>query len=97
MAPFHVPLPGQVSLVEEAEMVFSTLSSCGRAVFSRLRRGFELVLIDEAAQVGCLGRAMTSSRVNGSVCRQARLPLINKAARVGGCDGSAPLNVPAAA
>ena len=50
----------QVSLVEEAEMVFSTLSSCGRAVFSRLQRGFDLVLIDEAAQVGCMAHHILS-------------------------------------
>lgn len=32
-------------------MVFTTLSSTGRAVFGRLERGFDTVLIDEAAQV----------------------------------------------
>jgi hypothetical protein len=41
----------EASLMEEAEMVFTTLSSTGRAVFGRLSRGFDLVLIDEAAQV----------------------------------------------
>ncbi|GLC50926.1 hypothetical protein PLESTB_000447300 [Pleodorina starrii] len=40
----------ELSLMEEAEMVFTTLSSTGRAVFSRLGRGFDFVLIDEAAQ-----------------------------------------------
>ncbi|GIM12262.1 hypothetical protein Vretimale_15638 [Volvox reticuliferus] len=40
----------ELSLMEEAEMVFTTLSSTGRTVFSRLSRGFDFVLIDEAAQ-----------------------------------------------
>ena len=41
----------ELSLVMEAEMVFTTLSSTGRKVFSKLQSGhFETVLIDEAAQ-----------------------------------------------
>lgn len=39
-----------VSFMEEAEIVFTTLSSTGRRLFSRLSRKFDLVLIDEAAQ-----------------------------------------------
>lgn len=34
----------------QAEMVFTTLSSSARDVFSRLVTPFELVLVDEAAQ-----------------------------------------------
>ena len=41
----------EVSLVDSAELVFTTLSSTGRNIFSRLTRGFDTVLIDEAAQV----------------------------------------------
>lgn len=41
----------EVSLVAEAEMVFTTLSSTGRKVFERGTCGrFHTVLIDEAAQ-----------------------------------------------
>ena len=41
----------ELSIVADAEMVFTTLSSTGRRVFSRLESGhFETVLIDEAAQ-----------------------------------------------
>ena len=39
--------------MDEAELVFTTLASSGRAVFNRLfaeGRRFDLVLIDEAAQ-----------------------------------------------
>lgn len=41
----------ELLFVEDAEMVFTTLSSTGRKVFGRLSPGhFETVLIDEAAQ-----------------------------------------------
>lgn len=40
----------ELSLVEEAEMVFTTLSSTGRRIFQRLSQPFRTVLIDEAAQ-----------------------------------------------
>eukprot|EP00775_Hariotina_reticulata_P003847 gene3846-4104_t len=40
----------EVSFVEQAEMVFTTLSSSARDILGRLARPFELVLIDEAAQ-----------------------------------------------
>ena len=41
----------ELSFVQDAEMVFTTLSSTGRKVFSKLQQGhFETVLIDEAAQ-----------------------------------------------
>ncbi len=41
----------ELSFVEEAEMVFTTLSSTGRRIFQRLERTpFHTVLIDEAAQ-----------------------------------------------
>ena len=41
----------ELSIVADAEMVFTTLSSTGRRVFNRLESGhFETVLIDEAAQ-----------------------------------------------
>lgn len=38
--------------MNEAELVFTTLASSGRSVFDRLEHGFDLVLIDEAAQAG---------------------------------------------
>lgn len=37
-------------LIREAEMVFTTLSSTGRKIFTRLKGVFEAVLVDEAAQ-----------------------------------------------
>eukprot|EP00879_Flechtneria_rotunda_P011055 GHRR01011551.1.p1 GENE.GHRR01011551.1~~GHRR01011551.1.p1 ORF type:complete len:847 (+),score=311.53 GHRR01011551.1:365-2905(+) len=40
----------EVSFVDQAEMVFTTLSSSARDVFGRLQRRFPRVLIDEAAQ-----------------------------------------------
>lgn len=40
----------ELSFVQEAEMVFTTLSSTGRRIFSRLENAFENVLVDEAAQ-----------------------------------------------
>ena len=41
----------ELSFVEEAEMVFTTLSSTGRKIFQRLEgTPFHTVLIDEAAQ-----------------------------------------------
>ena len=40
----------ELSFVEEAEMVFTTLSSSGRRIFQRLSQPFHTVLIDEAAQ-----------------------------------------------
>lgn len=46
----HPHPPAQASFVNEAELVFTTLASSGRSVFDRLDHGFDLVLIDEAAQ-----------------------------------------------
>ena len=40
----------ELSFVQEAEIVFTTLSGTGRRIFSRLQDAFENVLIDEAAQ-----------------------------------------------
>ena len=41
----------EFSLVSEADMVFTTLSSTGRRnIFSKLEHAFETVLVDEAAQ-----------------------------------------------
>ncbi|KAL0032313.1 hypothetical protein WJX79_004546 [Trebouxia sp. C0005] len=40
----------ELSFVQEAEMVFTTLSSTGRKIFSHLENAFENVLVDEAAQ-----------------------------------------------
>ena len=40
----------ELSFVNEADMVFTTLSSTGRRVFARMQNRFETVLIDEAAQ-----------------------------------------------
>lgn len=40
----------EISIVGEAEMVFATLSSCGRNIFGQLMKKFEICIIDEAAQ-----------------------------------------------
>lgn len=40
----------EVALLEEADIVGSTLSYSGSAVFARLNRKFDVVVIDEAAQ-----------------------------------------------
>ena len=40
----------ELSFVNEADMVFTTLSSTGRRVFERMKNAFDTVLIDEAAQ-----------------------------------------------
>lgn len=40
----------EASFMDEAEMVFTTLSSASRHAFSKVKRAFDLVLIDEAAQ-----------------------------------------------
>eukprot|EP01025_Chloroclados_australasicus_P044132 TRINITY_DN4759_c0_g1_i10.p1 TRINITY_DN4759_c0_g1~~TRINITY_DN4759_c0_g1_i10.p1 ORF type:complete len:789 (+),score=106.44 TRINITY_DN4759_c0_g1_i10:122-2488(+) len=37
-------------VIEEADIVFSTLSYCGSGVFARLTKKFDIVIIDEAAQ-----------------------------------------------
>ncbi|GAB2270470.1 hypothetical protein Dimus_038850 [Dionaea muscipula] len=42
----------EASFANEAEIVFTTLSSSGRKLFSRLTHGFDMVVIDEAAQAG---------------------------------------------
>ncbi|KAJ6825460.1 putative ATP-dependent helicase-like [Iris pallida] len=40
----------EASFANEAEIVFTTVSSSGRRLFSRLSHGFDMVVIDEAAQ-----------------------------------------------
>ena len=40
----------ELNFLDSAEMVFTTLSSTGKKVLSKVNRGFETVLIDEAAQ-----------------------------------------------
>ncbi|KAL7001986.1 putative helicase MAGATAMA 3 [Sarracenia purpurea var. burkii] len=40
----------RASILDEAAIVFSTLSFSGSALFSKLNRGFDVVIIDEAAQ-----------------------------------------------
>ncbi|XP_017609328.1 uncharacterized ATP-dependent helicase C29A10.10c-like [Gossypium arboreum] len=40
----------EASFANEAEIVFTTVSSSGRKLFSRLSHGFDMVVIDEAAQ-----------------------------------------------
>jgi senataxin len=40
----------EASFVDEAEIVFTTLTSSSRRVFRQLTHGFDTVLIDEAAQ-----------------------------------------------
>ncbi|XP_052202174.1 helicase sen1-like [Diospyros lotus] len=55
----------EASFANEAEIVFTTVSSSGRKLFSRLTHGFDMVVIDEAAQASevailpplCLGVA----------------------------------------
>lgn len=45
----------ETSFANEAEIVFTTLSSSGRKLFSRLTHGFDMVVIDEAAQASEVG------------------------------------------
>ncbi|KNA21739.1 hypothetical protein SOVF_040150 isoform A [Spinacia oleracea] len=45
----------ETSFANEAEVVFTTLSSSGRKLFSRLTHGFDMVVIDEAAQASEVG------------------------------------------
>ncbi|KAK8921098.1 putative helicase MAGATAMA 3 [Platanthera zijinensis] len=40
----------EASFANEAEIVFTTVSSSGRKLFSRLTHGFDMLVIDEAAQ-----------------------------------------------
>ncbi|XXG87504.1 hypothetical protein AAC387_Pa11g2173 [Persea americana] len=40
----------EASFANEAEIVFTTVSSSGRKIFSHLAHGFDMVVIDEAAQ-----------------------------------------------
>uniref|UniRef100_A0A1D1YSP9 Helicase SEN1 n=2 Tax=Anthurium amnicola TaxID=1678845 RepID=A0A1D1YSP9_9ARAE len=40
----------EASFANEAEIVFTTVSSSGRKLFSRLTHGFDMVVVDEAAQ-----------------------------------------------
>lgn len=40
----------EASFANEAEIVFTTVSSSGRKLFSRLAHGFDMIVIDEAAQ-----------------------------------------------
>ncbi|XP_078436793.1 uncharacterized protein LOC144707525 [Wolffia australiana] len=40
----------EASFASEAEIVFTTVSSSGRKLFSRIAHGFDMVVIDEAAQ-----------------------------------------------
>uniref|UniRef100_A0A7I4BQ27 Uncharacterized protein n=1 Tax=Physcomitrium patens TaxID=3218 RepID=A0A7I4BQ27_PHYPA len=40
----------EASFANEAEIVFTTVSSSGRKIFSQLSHGFDMVVIDEAAQ-----------------------------------------------
>lgn len=49
-----------VSIVNEAELVFTTLDSAGSAVFRRLPNRFDVVLIDEAAQASELQTSFRS-------------------------------------
>ena len=40
----------EMSLLTEADRVFTTIGTAGRSVFARIHRGFDVVLVDEAAQ-----------------------------------------------
>lgn len=82
----------ELSLVADAEMVFTTLSSTGRRVFNRLESGhFETVLIDEAAQAsevttlqaltfGCRrsGNSLLTLLANGHLLLPIQLPYITQ-------------------
>ncbi|KAF6149169.1 hypothetical protein GIB67_026025 [Kingdonia uniflora] len=45
----------EASFANEAEVVFTTVSSSGRKLFSRLTHGFDMVVVDEAAQASEVG------------------------------------------
>ncbi|KAI5422413.1 uncharacterized protein LOC127076289 [Lathyrus oleraceus] len=45
----------EASFANEAEIVFTTVSSSGRKLFTRLSHGFDMVVIDEAAQASEVG------------------------------------------
>ncbi|XP_048570882.1 uncharacterized ATP-dependent helicase C29A10.10c [Triticum urartu] len=45
----------EASFASEAEIVFTTVSSSGRKLFSALNHGFDMVVIDEAAQASEVG------------------------------------------
>lgn len=45
----------EASFANEAEIVFTTVSSSGRKLFSRLTHGFDMIVIDEAAQASEVG------------------------------------------
>ncbi|CAN6299882.1 unnamed protein product [Urochloa humidicola] len=45
----------EASFANEAEIVFTTVSSSGRKLFSRLTHGFDMVVVDEAAQASEVG------------------------------------------
>ncbi|XP_047954096.1 helicase sen1-like [Salvia hispanica] len=45
----------EASFANEAEIVFTTVSSSGRKLFSHLTHGFDMVVIDEAAQASEVG------------------------------------------
>ncbi|KAJ8768098.1 hypothetical protein K2173_021038 [Erythroxylum novogranatense] len=59
----------RVSILEEAVIVFSTLSFSGSTLFSKLSHGFDVVIIDEAAQA--VESATLVPLANG--CRQVFL------------------------
>lgn len=40
----------RISILNEAHIVFTTLSGSGTNIFSKLRRGFDVIVMDEAAQ-----------------------------------------------
>jgi hypothetical protein len=66
----------ELSFVQEAEMVFTTLSSTGRKIFSHLENAFENVLVDEAAQaseIAVLQPLMLGCKrcVNESIIKQS--------------------------
>ncbi|KAL5703926.1 hypothetical protein ACHQM5_022418 [Ranunculus cassubicifolius] len=45
----------EASFANEAEILFTTVSSSGRKLFTRLTHGFDMVVIDEAAQASEVG------------------------------------------
>ncbi|CAJ1935953.1 unnamed protein product [Sphenostylis stenocarpa] len=52
----------RAAILDEATIVFSTLSFSGSHVFSKLNRGFDVVIIDEAAQAACDSHALPTSK-----------------------------------
>lgn len=67
----------ELSFADEAQLAFSTLTSCNKRVLRRSKRGFDLALIDEAAQaseLNCLVPLRLSPRSVVLVGDPSQLP-----------------------